>query len=440
MSGDGGSTSPMPRTARVRLDAKTGNFETSKYTVEVLTGAEKGRRFTVDGTAFVGSHPDCDIALTEASVSRHHAELQVTPEGLRVRDVGSTNGTRLGGAKIDSALIEFEGELALGQARIRVKLERESPTTAPLGPTQFGTAVAESASMRRLFGVLQRVAMSDASVVLLGETGTGKEVLARAIHAASSRAAGPFVVFDCGAVKSETVESELFGHVKGAFTGAIASRDGALKLADGGTFFLDELGELPPEVQPKLLRALAQGTFTPVGDSETKRTDVRVISATHQDLDELVRRGAFRSDLYFRLAVVVATVPALRERLEDLPALVRRFASEFGTPAFEPGASLLAKLASHPWPGNVRELKNAVERALLGLETEDADRAPDRAAGTAVPFKEAKDRIVDAFTREYIAGLLKEHGGNISAVARASQLNRNYVRRLMVKFGLEGKE
>jgi DNA-binding NtrC family response regulator len=300
--------------------------------------------------------------------------------------------------------------------------------------------------MRRVFGILERVAPTEATVVLLGETGTGKEVLAHAIHTASRRNSQPFVVVDCSAISPQLIESELFGHVRGAFTGAISQRDGAFLQANGGTLFLDELGELPLEMQPKLLRALENGTVKRVGEDQPRRTQVRVIAATNRDLQEEVRAGRFRRDLYFRLAVMTVRLPPLRERPDDVPLLIRHFLHELGALHFPLSEPLQQQLRSYAWPGNVRELRNVIGRMLAGGEADLSPASPESgpvAAGGAelkhLPFKEAKERVFEAFTREYLIALFRECDGNISQMARTAGINRNHVQRLLDRYGLRGE-
>jgi DNA-binding NtrC family response regulator len=300
--------------------------------------------------------------------------------------------------------------------------------------------------MRELFGVLERVAATDSTVLLVGETGTGKELLARAVHDASPRRQRPFIVVACGAIASELVESELFGHKRGSFTGATSDRPGAFVMAEGGTLFLDEIGELPLELQPKLLRALDTGMVKTLGEDEHRSVDVRIVAATHRDLEAEIAAGRFRSDLFYRLAVVAARVPPLRERREDIPALAHALLTRMGRADFELKPELLATLSAHGWPGNVRELHNLVQRATAGADLDlpkpEGDSGWLYKAGEAVevPYKEAKDKLVEAFTRDYIAALLERCGGNISEVARVAGIARNYVHRLVKKYGLRAAE
>src|SRR6185369_9838897 len=301
-------------------------------------------------------------------------------------------------------------------------------------PTRFGRALGVSKPMRELFAALCRVAKTDSTVLLLGETGTGKEVLADGVHQNSKRAKKPFVVVDCASVAPTLIESELFGHVKGSFTGATGDREGAFALADGGTIFLDEVGELPMELQPRLLRVLETGVIKRVGDTTERKVNVRVVAATHRNLEKEVKNGNFRLDLFYRLGVVVVTVPPLRERLDDLELLSTNFARQLGRPDFELPQDVLETLRKHIWPGNVRELRNLVERAVAGAEPEltptplrrgsspkmvplGAERSATREL-VDLPFKEAKEKLMGSFVREYFAEILKRADGNLSRAAR----------------------
>jgi transcriptional regulator with GAF, ATPase, and Fis domain len=299
--------------------------------------------------------------------------------------------------------------------------------------------------MRELFTRLARVAVTNSTVLVQGETGTGKELVANAIHQASTRSSEPFVIVDCAALPESLLEAELFGHAKGAFTGAVGSRAGALESAGSGTVFLDEIGELPLSVQPKLLRAIESRTVRRIGESAYRTVDVRFICATHRDLRTMVNAGAFREDLYFRLAVVPINVPPLRDRLDDIPLLVQRFLPEGAPSVMTP--ELARELASRPWLGNVRELRNFVERALALGPTEalaltaNGQRLPPRsdaypAVAVDVPFKVLRDRWLCHLEREYLRTLLAQHGRNISATATAAGLDRAYVHRLMRKHDL----
>jgi DNA-binding NtrC family response regulator len=304
--------------------------------------------------------------------------------------------------------------------------------------------------MRKLFALLEKVAQSDINVLIEGESGTGKELVATEIVQRGSRADRPFVIVDCGAISPNLVESELFGHIRGAFTGADRDRIGAFEAADGGTVFLDEIGELPLELQPKLLRALEAREIRRVGETKARKVNVRVVSATNRDLEREVNKGRFREDLYFRLAVLQVRVPPLRERLEDLPILIRVFLSALGVPEQERlfGSAVLAEMSKHDWPGNVRELRNYVERSVVLQSAIPAGATARRSAPShphlgsqvdiRIPFKIAKDAAVDTFERSYLGALLESCGGNMSKAARTAGMDRMYLHRLVQKHGLRG--
>ncbi len=432
-----------PRGALLRLDDATGALKARRYEVEVVGGPDAGKKLLLTGRSILGTAAGVDLPLGDPTVSRHHLELDPRPEGVRIRDLESRNGTSCGGLKISEVLHEKLGDvfLKVGNTELRLRAsEDELGVGEPA--TGFGSLVGESPSMRKLFGLLARVAPSEATVLVLGETGTGKEGIARSLHEASSRSAGPYVVVDCGTLSESLAESELFGHVKGAFTGAVADRSGAFADANGGTIFLDEIGDLPLELQPKLLRVLESGTIRRVGESQHRRIDVRVIAATHRDLDEAVKAGSFRRDLYYRLAVVPIRVPPLRERPEDLAPLTAHFLRAQGAGEFTLPPSLLAQLEGYAWPGNVRELRNVVDCVLAGGEVElpsadaSAPLAGTNPALRGLPFKEAKDKLVDGFTRDYLVHLYEVAGGNISEIARRAGLARTHVHRMVKRFGL----
>ena len=318
----------------------------------------------------------------------------------------------------------------------------------PSEAESYGALVGRDPKLRRLFRLLDDVAATDATVLIEGETGTGKELFAEEIHRHSPRKDGPFIVFDCGAVPDELIESALFGHVRGAFTGAVADRRGAFEEADGGTLFLDEIGELSPAVQPALLRALDKQSVRPVGGTSYTRASVRVVAATNRNLRAEIAAKNFREDLYYRVAVVRMLVPPLRERPDDIPLLVEHFIRQFRSErSLVVAPEDLDRLRRHHWLGNARELRNVIERACAlshgtRLEIDEAlEERPIRGGETGavdvdLPFKDAKARIIDAFEREYIAELLKRHSGNLSAAARAAEIDRKHLRELLRKHGL----
>ncbi len=400
---------------------------TARRRPELAWSDDRGaRKEVVQSRVVAGSASGAELLVADATVSRIHAELDPRHDGLWVTDLGSRNGTWINGVRVASARVPDDGELTLGSVRIAVRYSRD-PAAVELWPFErFGPLLGRSAAMREMFSRLSRIAATDSTVMISGETGTGKELVAQAIHDASPRAKRPFVIVDCAALPENLFESELFGHAKGAFTGAVADREGAFAAADTGTLFLDEIGELPLPMQPKLLRALESRTVRPLGRSSHSKVDVRVISATHRDLRAMVNAGAFREDLYFRLAVLPVAVPPLRDRPEDIPLLVRHFG----------GSDNMPDLQGRPWLGNVRELRNFVERAaVLGSAAALAESASASTA-TAVPydlpFKEMHERV----EREYLRVLLERNGRNVNRVAELAAIDRTYVYRLMRRYGL----
>ncbi|MCB9652195.1 MAG: sigma-54-dependent Fis family transcriptional regulator, partial [Deltaproteobacteria bacterium] len=316
--------------------------------------------------------------------------------------------------------------------------------TAPVDePLAFGDFVTTDPAMKKVLGQLLRVAASDATVLIEGDTGTGKELLARALHAASPRAGRPMGVVDCGAVSATLLEGQLFGHLKGAFTGAAEARAGVFEAADGGTVFLDELGELPLELQPKLLRVLEARTVRRLGDVKDVPVDVRFVAATNRDLSDMVRQGTFRQDVFFRVAVVRVRVPPLAERPGDVPLLARRYLAQLRGPDARLTEAAEGALMGYDWPGNARELRNVMERAAAlapGPEVGPEDLFGEAAPARATAFREAKDEVVAEFERRYVQALMLRHGGNVSSAARESGLSRNALYALMKRVGVDPTE
>ncbi|MCW5835935.1 MAG: sigma 54-dependent Fis family transcriptional regulator, partial [Labilithrix sp.] len=417
--------------------------------VEQENGQAVGRSVTHEGDVCrIGTHPSNDITLDDPAVSRFHCRLVPDRDGWRVEDSGSLNGTRLQGLQIHSAVLPPEARLSIGNSTIAIlgdAATSKEKTLVPMMPS-FGALTGTGRAMRKLFALLEKVAASEINCFIHGESGTGKELVATEIVQRGVRADKPFVVVDCGAISPTLVESELFGHVRGAFTGADRDRVGAFEAADGGTVFLDEIGELPLEVQPKLLRALEQREIRRVGETRTRKVNVRVISATNRDLEREVNKGSFRGDLYFRIAVITVRVPPLRERTEDLPHLIRAFLAQLDASASEPlfGAEVLEELARHEWPGNVRELRNYVERSIV-LQTARLSFAPPQglAGGVAapanvdvnIPYKVAKEALIDGFERAYVRAVIAACNGNMTKAARMAGIDRMYLHRLVQKHG-----
>ncbi|HLL81741.1 MAG TPA: sigma 54-interacting transcriptional regulator, partial [Longimicrobium sp.] len=383
--------------------------------VEAIEGPAKGTRIKLSaGTVSVGAHEGCDLVLSaDSAVSRQHLSVELMAGGVRVRDLGSRNGTTYLGAKIEEARVPVGGSVRVGRTVLRF-----TPVTQPAPVSvreQLHYLIGRSLGMQRLFALLEKLGPQESTVLIRGETGSGKDAVARTLHALSPRAQGPFVVFDCGAVNANLIESELFGHAKGAYTGADRTRAGAIESAHGGTLFLDEIGELPLELQPKLLRVLEAREFRRVGEDVPRKANVRVVSATHRDLEAFASAGKFRSDLYYRLAVAILEVPPLRNRPEDIPLLAAHFAKQCTGVDVQLAPATLAALQCDPWPGNVRELRNAVERAVTLGSLADA---PSDQPNSPTSYKEARDALLERFERDYLQALLTRHGGNVSAAAR----------------------
>ncbi len=413
-------------------------------TVEILSGPDVGKSAKMDKPLYrIGSHESNDLVLGDDSVSKHHLEIALAPDGYRVTDLSSSNGTFMGGVKVGEVTIVEPVTLTIGTTTLRVSpapMEAEVPASTR---TSFGSVLGRSVAMRELFEQLDAVAKSDCSVLIEGETGTGKEQVAESIHSESPRRDGPFVVVDCGALLGELMESELFGHAKGAFTGADQERKGLLQMADGGTVFLDEVGELPLPLQAKLLGVIERRKVTPLGTSTSRSIDIRVIAATNRNLAREVNEGRFRSDLFFRLAVVRLRVPPLRERLDDIPMLVEAFLAnlrdrEGDHIPLQLSPIELARLSAQPWVGNVRELRNAVERAALKIGGPSAPAESDPARPEA--FIKARDRFVGEFERRYLTDMLERCDLNVSEAARQAGVDRRNFQRLLRRHQINPRE
>jgi len=420
--------------------SRTASLLSGALSLTVIDGPDRGKSVVVNEEALVGTSSACELVLTDPTVSRRHASFAPSAAGLRVRDQGSKNGVRAHGVILADADVPPGTELVLGNTRLAVTPAgavargRETAITRE----SFGRFVGAAPSLQRMYAQLERAAPAEATILLEGGSGTGKELLAEAIHENSPRRDAPFVIVDCGTLSETLVESELFGHEKGAFTGADQRHLGAFESASGGTVFLDEIGELPLPMQTRLLRVLEQRHVRRVGGNARIHVDVRVVGATNRNLEREVDEGRFRLDLFHRLAVVLVRVPSLAERLSDLPRLARHFAASFGhADAFDDAA--LERAMQHAWPGNVRELRNWVERLVLLGDAAGATAAPrarsdatsfDAIASADQPYRIARARAVEAFTDAYVAQMLARHGGNVSAAARAAGIARRYFQRL----------
>ena len=447
----------------------------SGFTLVVVDGPDRGAVFPLDeaapGRVLVGQSPACAIRLADRHVSRRHAALETRGGRLTVTDLESTNGTFIDGVSIVAGHLRAGDALRVGETVFRVEAS-DAPRRATLSTaTSFGRVVGPSEQMRRLYPLCERLAATSVAVIIEGETGTGKEGLAEALHEMGPRAAAPFVVFDCTAVPPNLLESELFGHERGAFTGAVAARKGVFEQAHGGTLLIDEIGDLDASMQPKLLRALERSEIKRVGGNSVIRVDVRVLAATRRDLDREVAAGRFRDDLFHRLAVARIELPPLRQRWGDVPFLARHFWKSFGGAPDALSREVVARWNEEAWPGNVRELRNAVARlfALGDLADEGArsERAPATrsvpppvptstgtagTAGTAststtattvdpiarilardLPLPVARRALLEEFESRYVDRVLAQHGGNTAKAAAASGVARRWFQLLLAK-------
>lgn len=419
--------------------------------VRVLDGVDAGTTRAIETSCVIGSGPDADLQLTDSTVSGMHVRIDIRDDGLSVTDLGSTNGTFYLDTRVREIIVKPGAVLSLGKTRIG--LIRPDDTAPASTRESYGSIIGSAPVMQRMYAMLERIArntnaMMEPTVLISGETGVGKELVAREIHAHSQRRDGPFEVFDASAVAPNLLESQLFGHVRGAFTGADREHAGILSNAAGGSLFLDEIGELPLDLQPKLLRVLESRTMRPVGSSATVPVDVRVIAATNRDLQAEVAKGRFREDLFFRLNVVAVEVPPLRERISDVPALVEQFARNVAGQSSPLSPETVELLVSgYAWPGNVRELRNAITRVLtvghLPENVTGGAREADRRESTTdyeEPLMKARKRVLDAFERDYLVHQMRRSRGNITEGARLSSMDRSYFKRLLDKHGLRGDD
>jgi two-component system, NtrC family, response regulator GlrR len=429
-------------------------------------------------STIIGSSENADIIVKDATVSRIHAELEVRDDGVWLRDLQSSNGSWVQGVRVERALVPHLGRIRVGKtdlilSHVRRGAAQVEPVVEWPDP-KFHGMLGGSRKMRALYATLARVAAADAPVLILGETGTGKEVVARSIHEESPRKGGPFVVVDCAALPENLLDAELFGHARGAFTGAVGARPGAIESASGGTVFLDEIGELPKSMQPKLLRVLEAKTVRRIGENDHRVVDVRFVFATHRDLLKMVSTGEFREDLYFRIGVLPVSIPPLRERLDDLEVLIAHFRGDRESTVLPP--DLIAALHERTWTGNVRELRNFVdrmrtlgpERALAmtdvhapavtvkegvawstptsstasssSIQAAESARLGPEDFPTDIPtrgsFRSFRDRWNEHGERLYVNELLARHQRNVSAAAREAELDRTYLYKLIRKYGL----
>jgi DNA-binding NtrC family response regulator len=432
----------------------------------VVDGPNRGTKLTLDkNVTGIGKRETNELVLADKTVSRNHIEIEYSADSFLLRDLGSTNGSFLNGSRVKEAYLSPGDLIKIGNTTLEFVAFDEKIKIEPSDRTEFGLMVGKSRKMRQIFSILEKISSTQATVVIEGETGTGKDLVAQAIHENSSRKDKPFIVFDCSAVAPNLIESELFGHEKGAFTGAVKARRGAFEAANGGTIFLDEIGELTTELQPKLLRALEQREVKRVGSNVPVKINVRVICATNRNLRTEVNEGRFREDLYYRLSVVKVSLPPLRDRPEDIAPLIERFLSK-GEFNKLPDGSLkvtrveddaLKMLGRYEWGGNVRELANIIERSASFVDGESISKKhidfifAEMHAGeehtermmsidSDMPFKDAKQQIVESFEKEYLAELLQKNHHNLSKAAREAKIDRKHLRNLLKKYDIPTKE
>lgn len=451
------------KTDLLKVDEAPEVVSLRKCQVVVIEGPNKGKKITLNkNLTTVGKRENNDIALADKTVSRNHLEIEYNSDSFLLRDLNSTNGTYINGTKVKEAYLAPGDIIKIGNTIMEFTAFDEKVAVEPSSKELFGAMAGKSRKMRQIFAILEKISPSNATVIIEGETGTGKDLVAKAIHEHSTRRSNPYVVFDCTGVAPNLIESELFGHEKGAFTGAVRSRPGIFESAGGGVVFLDEIGDLPLDLQPKLLRALESREVRRVGANTPTKIDVRVISATNRNLKKEVEEGRFREDLYYRLSIVKIILPPLRDRPEDIPLIAERLLS---TSKFNKTATglkvtrveddALKLLMRYPWPGNVRELANVIERATAFVEGstigrqhldfifaemgEEDERTDKMRIDANLPFKEAKQQIVEVFEKEYLEDLLKRNNYNLSKAAREAKVDRKHIRNLLKKYGIATK-
>ncbi len=425
------------------LTAQTARGRTVPSVVLVVADAEGTGASVrcVDDPVRIGTSEVNELRLLDRSVSRVHAVVRRCGTRFVIEDLGSTNGTFVQGVRVRDADIVPGVRVQVGKVGIDVVASEPGTPQALPDRKYFGPLVGGSPAMRRIYATIEKAAPTNATVLILGETGTGKEVVARAVHEASSRSRGPFVAVDCGALTESLIESELFGHQRGAFTGAVSGRSGAFQAAHGGTLFFDEVGEMPAALQRRFLRVLETREVRAVGSDKARPVDVRIVAATNRHLAKAVNEGWFREDLYYRLAVVSVEVPPLRERRDDIPLLATHFLERFGGGRTSFPPSVLMSLMTREWPGNVRELRNYVERsAALGWEAAGETSIPVQEPAVDLgnmpldlPLKEARDLWVERFERTYLERVLDQCGGNVTRAAEKAGVSRRFLQRTMAR-------
>jgi len=442
--------------AITEMSSRSTTLRLAQIRLVVVDGPDRGAAALLPtGSARIGTAPGCHFQLTDRTVSRIHCEVRVTREGVRVTDRSSTNGTSVDGVRVYEAELLAGSVLRLGGTSLRVEVAA-SALTVPLAPIDsFGPLIGSSPEMRAIYALIPAVAKAQSTTLILGETGTGKELVAAAIHGASARASGPFVVLDCGSVAPGVIESDLFGHVRGAFTGALSDRPGLFEAANGGTIFLDEVSELPLSLQPRLLRVLENREVRRMGANRTTSVDVQVIAAANRSLAECVNQGIFREDLFYRLSVVEVALPPLRARGDDIVALARHFWKRFAPPEISMPEGFEGVLRQRSWPGNVRELRNFVERsAKIGWANSETSATLSGAGAAASgplaglfhlasgdrPLQEARKEWNERFEAVYANALLEKTRGNVTQAAELAGVNRRSFQRMLARLTGEAED
>ena len=462
------TTSSGFRGTQVRDDGTGPMLVQHRQRLVVVAGPDRGLEKEIEGTHLtIGTSSKNDLKLNDGTVSRRHCEVSIVNDRYVVKDLDSTNGTKLNDIPVVEAVLSPGARLKLGDTEILFEPKKKWERVDSVATDHFGDLYGASKVMKGVFAMLAKVAATDLSCILVGETGTGKELAARGLHEASARSNKPFVIVDCGAVTKNLIESELFGHEKGAFTGADRQRVGAFEHADGGTIFLDEIGELPIDLQPKLLRALERREIKRLGSARHLEVDVRVIAATHRDLPAMIRKKEFREDLYYRLAEVVVELPPLRDRRDDVPVIAQRIVAEHareGAQVQGIAEDALKELAGRPWPGNVRELRNVLRRAIAMSQSDTLSADDLRALGAErisnlpaaggaggagepapevaddLPIKEARERWVAPMEREYLVRLMRRCNGDLDKAAQDAGVHRKSLERLLRQHGLKASD
>lgn len=442
------------RTKVIRWEEQASKLHLLKCKLTITNGEMKGKEFNLSQPVIqVGTKAGNHLVIKDETMSRVHFEIHQTKDGYLLKDEGSLNGTYINGIRVKEGYLQAGSIIRAGKTEMKFVPMDEVFDITPSKKTKYVNLVGGSTSMRKIYTIIDKVGPTDVTVMIEGESGTGKELIAHAIHEKSKRNKQPFVIFDCSAVAENLIESELFGHEKGSFTGATGLRHGAFELADRGTIFLDEIGELQLDLQPKLLRVLESRTVKRVGGDRPINVDVRVIAATNRNLEAEVKKGNFREDLFYRLNVVPIYLPPLRRRKEDIQMLIEHFIEEFNRTNNDKQcdgieAQAMQLLTSYDWPGNVRELRNTVSRMLSFMEGSKlaAEDIPERVKLPVAKaeldirddlgFKDAKEQWISTFERQYLQESLKRNNFNISATAKEAGIDRKSVQRLIKKYGL----